>query len=54
VYGTRKPRRQARVPRACLAGDVTVDRIIDRAMALLEPVERYRLLFHDPLRAIRH
>ena len=29
-------------------GDVTADRIIDRAMALLEAVDRYRLLLHDP------
>lgn len=28
--------------------DVTADRIIDRAMALLEAVDRYRLLLHDP------
>ena len=28
-------------------GDVTADRIIDRAMALLEAVDRYRLLLHD-------
>lgn len=29
-------------------GDITADRIIDRAMALLEAVDRYRLLLHDP------
>jgi hypothetical protein len=29
-------------------GDVTADRIIDRAIALLEAVDRYRLLLHDP------
>ena len=29
-------------------GDVTADRIIDRAMALLAAVDRYRLLLHDP------
>jgi hypothetical protein len=29
-------------------GDVTADRIIHRAMALLEAVDRYRLLLHDP------
>lgn len=34
-------------------GDVTADRIIDRAMALLEAVDRYRLLLHDP-RALEH
>jgi len=28
--------------------DITADRIIDRAMALLEAVDRYRLLLHDP------
>jgi hypothetical protein len=30
------------------AGDVTADRIIERGMALLEAVDRYRLLLHDP------
>jgi hypothetical protein len=30
------------------AGDVIADRIIERAMALLETVDRYRLLLHDP------
>jgi hypothetical protein len=30
------------------AGDLTADHIIERAMALLESVERYRLLLHDP------
>jgi len=34
-------------------GDVTADRIIDRAMALLEAVDRYRLLLHDP-HALEH
>jgi hypothetical protein len=34
-------------------GDVTANRIIDRAMALLEAVDRYRLLLHDP-RALDH
>lgn len=29
-------------------GDVSADSIIDRAMALLEAVDRYRLLLHDP------
>lgn len=31
-----------------LPGDVTADNVIDRAMALLEAVDRYRLLLHDP------
>ena len=29
-------------------GDITADRLIDRAMALLEAVDRYRLVLHDP------
>lgn len=29
-------------------GDVIADRIIEQAMALLETVDRYRLLLHDP------
>lgn len=31
-----------------LPGDVLADRIIDRAMSLLNAVDRYRLLLHDP------
>lgn len=31
-----------------LPGDQLADRIIDRAMTLLEAVDRYRLLIHDP------
>ena len=34
-------------------GDVTAESIIDRAMALLDAVDRYRLLLHDP-RALDH
>jgi len=33
---------------SALPGDVTADRVIDRAIALLEAVDRYRLLLHDP------
>ncbi len=29
-------------------GDLLADRVIDRAMTLLEAVDRYRLLLHDP------
>jgi hypothetical protein len=31
-----------------LPGDITADRVIERAMALLEAVDQYRLLLHDP------
>ncbi|HXE88737.1 MAG TPA: hypothetical protein VN524_18285 [Hyphomicrobiaceae bacterium] len=31
-----------------LPGDQLADRIIDRAMTLLDAVDRYRLLLHDP------
>jgi hypothetical protein len=33
---------------AALPGDIAADRVIDRAMSLLEAVDRYRLLLHDP------
>lgn len=42
------PRVEHELDDSASPGDVTADRIIDRAMALLEAVDRYRLLLHDP------
>jgi hypothetical protein len=42
------PRVEHELDDSASPGDVTADRIIDRAMALLETVDRYRLLLHDP------
>jgi len=42
------PRVEHELDDTALPGDVTADNIIDRAMALLEAVDRYRLLVHDP------
>jgi len=43
------PRVEHELDDSASPGDVTADSIIDRAMALLEAVDRYRLLLHDPL-----
>jgi len=42
------PRVEHELDDSASPSDVTADRIIDRAMALLEAVDRYRLLLHDP------
>jgi hypothetical protein len=42
------PRVEHELDDSALPGDITADRIIDRAMALLDAVDRYRLLLHDP------
>lgn len=42
------PRVEHELDDAALPGDITADRVIERAMALLEAVDRYRLLLHDP------
>jgi len=42
------PRVEHELDDSASPGDLTADRIIDRAMALLEAVDRYRLLLHDP------
>jgi hypothetical protein len=42
------PRVEHELDERALPGDIDADRIIDRAMALLEAVDRYRLLLHDP------
>jgi hypothetical protein len=42
------PRVEHELDDTALPGDVTADNIVDRAMALLEAVDRYRLLLHDP------
>jgi hypothetical protein len=42
------PRVEHELDDSASPGDVTADSIIDRAMALLEAVDRYRLLLHDP------
>jgi hypothetical protein len=42
------PRVEHELDDSASSGDVTADRIIDRAMALLEAIDRYRLLLLDP------
>lgn len=42
------PRVEHELDELASAADITADRIIERAMALLEAVDRYRLLLHDP------
>ena len=42
------PRVEHELDDSAQPGDITADRVIDRAMALLEAVDRYRLLLHDP------
>lgn len=42
------PRVEHELDDAALPSDITADRVIERAMALLEAVDRYRLLLHDP------
>lgn len=42
------PRVEHELDDAASPDDITADRIIERAMALLEAVDRYRLLLHDP------
>jgi hypothetical protein len=42
------PRVEQELDELALPGDIDADRIIARAMALLEAVDRYRLLLHDP------
>jgi hypothetical protein len=47
------PRVEHELDERAMPGDINADRIIERAMALLEAVDRYRLLLHDP-RALDH
>lgn len=42
------PRVEQELDESALPSDMDADRIIERAMALLEAVDRYRLLLHDP------
>jgi hypothetical protein len=42
------PRVEQELDDTASPGDITADHVIDRAMALLEAVDRYRLLLHDP------
>jgi hypothetical protein len=42
------PRVEHELDEHALPGDINADRVIERAMALLEAVDRYRLLLHDP------
>lgn len=42
------PRIERELDDLALPGDQLADRILDRAMALLDAVDRYRLLLHDP------
>ena len=42
------PRVEHDLDDSALPGDITADRVVERAMALLEAVDRYRLLLHDP------
>lgn len=42
------PRVEHELDERALPGDIDADRIIERAMALLEAIDRYRLLLHDP------
>jgi hypothetical protein len=42
------PRVENELDERAMPGDINADRIIERAMALLEAVDRYRLLLHDP------
>jgi hypothetical protein len=42
------PRVEHELDDDALPGDILADHVIDRAMALLEAVDRYRLLLHDP------
>lgn len=42
------PRVEHELDDSALPSDIIADRLIDRAIALLEAVDRYRLLLHDP------
>jgi hypothetical protein len=42
------PRVEHEIDDSALPGDITADSIIERALALLEALDRYRLLLHDP------
>lgn len=42
------PRVEHELDDSALPRDITADRVIERAMALLDAVDRYRLLLHDP------
>lgn len=42
------PRVEHELDERAMPADINADRIVERAMTLLEAIDRYRLLLHDP------